>query len=393
MYEVQPMRIMKKNVWFIFVLMIILALLTACNPETAPGRTEGSDDFLNQSLGSCVSGYAGQLTNANTKPQQLTVMTHDSFSVSRDLIIAFETANNATITFIKSGDTGSALNRLILTSATSEQPEADVFYGIDNTFLSRALDHQLFDPYQPATLKKIPEVFKLDQHFNVVPINYADVCINYDKAWFDEHDLPIPQTLNDLINPIYKGLLVIENPATSSPGLCFLMATIAELKEDTARDFWISLKENDVVIASDWETAYYTHFSGSSGKGHCPMVVSYATSPAAEWIYAETQLDESPTGSIVEPGMVWRQIECAGILKNTPNRALAELFIDFLLSKAFQEDIPLQMFVYPVLPEAALPPEFELLTQAHDSYNTMNPSEIAENRDRWVNDWTEWMLD
>jgi thiamine transport system substrate-binding protein len=274
----------------------------------------------------------------------------------------------------------------------SKQPEADVFYGIDNTFLSRALDHQLFEPYRPDALDRVPDEFKLDPDFNVVPINYADVSINYDKAWFEEHDLPLPQTLFDLTNPIYKGLLVVENPATSSPGLCFLLATIAELGEDAARDFWIALKGNDVVIASDWETAYYTHFSGSSSKGACPMVVSYSTSPAAELIYAETQLAESPTASLNGKGMVWRQIECAGILKNTTNRALAEAFVDFLLSKAFQEDVPLHMFVYPVLPEAKMPPEFIPLALTSNSYSAMNPSEIAENRDRWVNDWAEWIL-
>lgn len=387
------MKLKKQNVRIILVLSLLLVLLTACGPKAAPDRGQESDDLRHQSRGSCIEGHAGLPTKTDAKPQRLTVMTHDSFSVSKDLITAFETAFNADVMFIKGGDAGSALNRLILTSASSNRPEADVFYGIDNTFLSRALDHRLFESYRPTAFGKIPATFNQDPDFNVVPVNYADVCINYDRMWFEEHDIPLPQTLQDLTNPIYKGLLVVENPATSSPGLCFLLATIAELQEDTARDFWIALKENGVVIASDWETAYYTHFSGSSGKGACPMVVSYATSPAAEQIYAETEQDESPTASLLIPGTIWRQIEYAGILKNTPNRALAETFIDFLLSKAFQEEVPLHMFVYPVLPDAALPPEFALLTQTHDAFHTMDPLEIAENRDRWVNDWTEWMFD
>lgn len=385
------MRLIKKNILNIIVFAVLLALLTSCNPSATHNHTQESDDLRHQYLDTCTSGYAELPANAAAK-KRLTVMTHDSFSVSKDLVTAFEAANNVTVTFIKGGDAGSTLNRLILTSVNSKQPEADVFYGIDNTFLSRALDHQLFEPYRPDALDRVPDEFKLDPDFNVVPINYADVSINYDKAWFEEHDLPLPQTLFDLTNPIYKGLLVVENPATSSPGLCFLLATIAELGEDAARDFWIALKGNDVVIASDWETAYYTHFSGSSGKGACPMVVSYSTSPAAELIYAETQLAESPTASLNGKGMVWRQIECAGILKNTTNRALAEAFVDFLLSKAFQEDVPLHMFVYPVLPEAKMPPEFIPLALTSNSYSAMNPSEIAENRDRWVNDWAEWML-
>jgi thiamine transport system substrate-binding protein len=185
---------------------------------------------------------------------------------------------------------------------------------------------------------------------------------------------------------------VVENPATSSPGLAFMMATIAEFSESGWLDWWQSLKDNNVAIVSDWETAYYTNFSGSSGKGPQPMVVSYASSPAAELIYAETELTESPTASLVAPGMCWRQVEFAGILKNTPNRDLAEKFVDFLLSKEFQEDVPMQMFVFPVLPDAVLPEGFVLASQIPESVASLDPALIAANRDAWVNAWTNLML-
>lgn len=327
-----------------------------------------------------------------TGPQTLTVMTHDSFSVSEELVKKFETENNASLIFIQGGDTGSALNRLILTSVGSPTPEADVFYGLDNTFLSRALDQDLFEAYQPAALDAIPAEFKLDPTFKVVPIDYGDVCINYDKAWFAEKNLKLPGSLQDLTNPEYNGLLVVENPATSSPGLAFMMATIAEFGESDWLAWWKSMKNNNVAIVSDWETAYYTNFSGSSGKGPQPMVVSYASSPAAELIYAETELSESPTASLVSPGMCWRQVEFAGILKNTPNRALAEKFIDFMLSQEFQEDVPMQMFVFPVLPEAVLPEEFLLASQIPETVGSLDPALIAANRDGWVNEWTNLMF-
>lgn len=329
---------------------------------------------------------------ATNGAQTLTVITHDSFSVSAELISAFEETNNASIVFIQGGDTGSALNRLILTSVNNETPEADVFYGLDNTFLSRALEQDLFEPFQPAALQNIPDEFKHDPMFNVVPVDYGDVCINYDKAWFSDRGLELPGSLRDLTNPKYQGLLVVQNPATSSPGLSFMLATIAEFGEDAWLDWWQAMKENDVTVVSDWETAYYTNFSGSSGRGPQPMVVSYASSPPAELIFAETELTEAPTASLVAPGMCWRQVEFAGILKNTANRDLAEKFIDFLLSKEFQEDMPLQMFVYPVLPEAVLPEDFVIASQIPETVGALNSALVAANRDRWVNEWTTLML-
>lgn len=331
---------------------------------------------------------AGQI---ETETPILTVMTHDSFAVSADLISSFEEANQVRINFVKAGDTGAALNRLILTSQ-SAQAEADVFYGVDNTFLSRALEADLFEPYQAPALKDIPQEFQLDPSQRVLPVDFGDVCLNYDKAWFDQKGLPLPATLEDLTDPQYKGLLVVENPATSSPGLAFMLASIAHFGEADWLTWWQGLKDNQVVIAPDWETAYYTQFSGSSGRGPQPLVVSYASSPAAELYYAEAELSEAPTGSITAEGTCWRQVEFVGILKGTPQRRLAEKFIDFLLSQPFQEDMPLQMFVYPVLPGVSLPSVYSLASQQAAQPASLPPEQIAEKREAWVNAWTELML-
>ncbi|MFZ3071259.1 MAG: thiamine ABC transporter substrate-binding protein [Anaerolineaceae bacterium] len=344
-----------------------------------------------------LSACGGDATQPEETPtvegetQTLTVMTHDSFSVSADLISAFESANNVKINFIKGGDTGATLNRLILTSLSST-PEADVFYGLDNTFLSRALEHDLLEVYDAPALEEIPAEFKLDESNRALPIDYGDVCVNYDKSWFKEKNLALPESLEDLADPKYAGLLVVENPATSSPGLGFLLASIAAFGEDGWQSWWQDMKANQVAIVSDWESAYYTNFSGSSGHGPQPMVISYASSPAAELVYAETALTESPTASIVADGTCWRQVEFAGILKGTSQRALAEKFIDFLLSQEFQEDVPLQMFVYPVLPTAALPEAFIQASQVPEKPASLDPALIAANRDAWVSAWTELML-
>src|SRR5512140_1136049 len=234
----------------------------------------------------------------------LTVMTHDSFAASEGVIQEFEKANNVKITFLKSGDAGAALNKAIL---SKDAPLADVFYGVDNTFLSRAVDAGIFDSYASPLLDKVPDEFKLDLKNRALPVDYGDVCINYSKAFFAKNDLPVPATLDDLVKPEYNGMFVVENPATSAPGLAFLLATIQKYGDPGYLDYWKALKANGVVVVDGWETAYYTNFSGSSGNGPQPLVVSYASSPAAEVAFAATPLTDSPTGSILAPGACFRQ--------------------------------------------------------------------------------------
>jgi len=323
-----------------------------------------------------------------TEPQTLTVMTHDSFTVSEDVVKAFEDANNAKFTFLQSGDAGEVLNKAIL---SKDAPLADVLYGVDNTFLSRALEADIFESYASPEMANIPNAFKLDALNNVLPVDYGDVCINYDKKYFADNALAVPGSLEDLTKPEYANLLVTENPATSSTGLAFMLATVAHFG-DSYLDYWRLLKDNDVVVVDGWETAYYTNFSASSGQGPQPMVVSYGSSPAAEVIFAGTPLDDAPTASILGPDTCFRQIEFVGILKGTQNRALAEKFVDFMLGRQFQEDMPLQMFVYPVNSNATLPDEFVKYAQAPEQTATLSPDEIATNRDKWIQEWTDVMM-
>ncbi|RPI35280.1 MAG: thiamine ABC transporter substrate-binding protein, partial [Chloroflexota bacterium] len=255
----------------------------------------------------------------------LRIMTHDSFAASEEVIAAFESENNVDLVFLASGDTGTALNKAIL---SKENPLADVFYGVDNTYLSRALDEGIFTPYQSPMLDVIPDEFKLDPENRALPVDYGDVCLNYDKAYFEEKQAPPPQNLEDLLKPEYKGLLVVENPAASSPGLAFLLATIGHFGEGAYLDYWEGLVENDVLVVNDWETAYYTEFSGSSGQGSRPIVVSYGSSPPVEVIFAEQPIDEPPTAAVVSDESCFRQIEFVGILEGGENRDLAEKWVD-----------------------------------------------------------------
>jgi len=324
-----------------------------------------------------------------TSPTVLRVMTHDSFSLSESVVKSFESANNVKLEFIKSGDTGSALNRAILTKSS---PQADVFFGVDNTYFSRAIKEGIFQPYKSPLLASIPDVYKIDPSFNLTPVDYGDVCINYDKAYFKDQNLVLPASLEDLTNQEYKGLLVVENPATSSPGLAFLLATIAQYGETGYLDYWQRLAVNGVVIVNDWNTAYYTNFSASSGKGAQPMVVSYASSPAAEVIFAETELTESPTASLVSKNMCFRQVEFVGILTGTQNLDLAKKFIDAMISLEMQNDIPLQMFVYPVNKDAILPDAFTKFAQVPQYPAAISADQIDQNREKWIQDWSSLIL-
>ncbi|MGD8814677.1 MAG: thiamine ABC transporter substrate-binding protein [Anaerolineales bacterium] len=320
-------------------------------------------------------------------PGVLTVMTHDSFSASDEVIAAFEQLHNVEIQFLKSGDTGTAVNRAIL---AGENPLADVFYGLDNTFLSRALDEGIFEPYESPLLDQIPDEFKLDPENRALPVDYGDVCLNYDIAFLESLDLQPPQSLEDLLDDRYRGLLAVENPATSSPGLAFLFTTIGHFGEDSYLDYWAGLVENDVLVVNDWETTYYTEFTRYGGTR--PIIVSYGSSPPFEVIYSETPIDEPPTAAVVADETCFRQIEFVGILKGTRNRRLAEAWIDFMLSTTFQEDLPLQMYVFPVNSEAQLYPIFTEFLAIPDRPAFMDPADIAEKREAWIEAWTETVL-
>ena len=412
-----------KKVALLFSLVALVA--SACAPTTLPTPTPTQDmrpTVTPMSAGQGTSGAtpAGPLPTepvdlfplptlsnqspvmtpvaaANESPlptpsgeaRTLIVLTHESFALSDKVMQQFEQANNVKVQLIKQGDAGQALTRAIL---TKDNPEADVIFGVDNTFMSRALDANILDTYQSAGLAAIAQEFQLDPTQHLIPIDYGDVCLNYDKAYFAQKKLQPPQTLADLTKPEYKNLLVVENPADSSPGLAFMLATVSALGENQWLSFWTDLKKNGVKVVEDWNTAYYTEFSGSSGKGSRPIVVSYASSPPAEVVFANPPIDQAPTAAITTPKTCFRQIEFAGILKGTKNRDLAEKWIDFMLSVPYQEDLPLNQFVYPVNPQAKLPEAFTKWSSVAQEPANLAPDVIAKNRDQWIEKWTNEVL-
>ncbi len=332
-------------------------------------------------------------STAPPEPRTLRVMTHDSFAISDEVIAAFEEQYDAKVEILEAGDAGVMLNQAIL---SADNPQADVLYGIDNTFLSRALAGDIFEPYASPLLAKVPDHLKLDPQNRALPVDYGDVCLNYDRAWFDEQDLAPPTNLEDLVKPEYNGLTVVEDAASSSPGLAFMLATVGHFGETgdyTWLDYWAELRENDVLVASNWENAYYGDFTaGSGGEGDRPIVVSYASSPPAAVYYAEEPVAEAPTAAVVGDGSCFRQIEFVGILKGAENRDLAEKWIDFMLDATFQEDIPLNMFMFPANADATLPDVFAKYAVIPEHPAEVDYAAIETNREAWVEAWAEAVL-
>jgi thiamine transport system substrate-binding protein len=230
----------------------------------------------------------------------------------------------------------------------------------------------------------------LDPTYQALPVDFGDVCLNYQISYFEENGLAPPSSLEDLTLPAYKDLLTVQNPATSSPGLAFLMTTVGYFGEEGYLEYWEQLVENGVEIVNDWETAYYSAFSQAGGSD--PIVVSYSSSPPFEVLFAEEPLEEAPTAAVTSPDTCFRQIEFVGILEGTDKRELAEKWIDYMLSPEFQEDIPLNMYVFPVNRNAVLDETFQKYLEVPEITADVTPAMIAEGRERWINDWTETVL-
>lgn len=295
----------------------------------------------------------------NSKAKDVILVTHDSFVISKELIADFEKTTGYNLKLLKAGDTGNLTNRLIL---TKKAPIGDAVFGIDNTFATIATSNEIIDG-------------------SLTPTDFGDVCFNYDKAWFEQRKIPAPSSIKDLTLPKYKGLTVIENPNLSSPGLSFLAVTVDIFGASGWQPYWQSLKDNGLKVVNGWEAAYYTEFSGSSGKGAFPIVLSYASSPASE-VRANGQ---SQTASILDG--CFRQTEFVGVLRNAKNPAGAAAVVKYLLTPKFQASFPEAMYMYPIIPGTPIPAVWSKFTQiAPRTYgDTLN---FDVNRKSWLAKWS-----
>ena len=337
-------------------------------------------------VGAALAAGCGGSGGGGSK--EVVLVTHDSFAIPKQVKAAFERESGLKLRILQGGDAGEAVNRALLTKGN---PQGDVLFGIDNNLLSRGLDEGLFEPYEAKGLDRVGAGYRLDPTHNLTPVDHADVCLNLDRTWFASRGIAPPKTLSDLTEPRYRELLVVENPATSTPGLAFMLATVARFGENGWQDYWRRLRANGVLVADGWEEAYTARFSGAGGsKGKRPIVVSYATSPAAEVIFASKPPAAAPTA--VVSGSCFRQVELAGVLAGARNVDGAHALIDFMLSERFQAAMPETMFVLPVRTGTPLPDAFRRYAASPARPLELPAAEIGRNRDRWIDEWTRAVL-
>ena len=299
------------------------------------------------------------------------------------MLEAFEQRSGITVTQLSEENLP---NQLVL---TKDHPLGDVAFGVDNTFASRTVDAGVFVPYASPLAANGADVYRFDDQGSLTAVDYGDVCVNVDHAWFTANGLAEPKTFDDLLKPDYKDLLVVESPATSSTGLAWLLGTIGHAGTDESAGwtaYWQGLMDNGVKVVSDWNSAYYVDFSGSDGKGPRPLVVSYASSPPAE---VKDGMTSAPTGTLLDT--CFRQVEYAGVLAGAANPAAAQQVVDFLLSPEFQAGLPESMYVYPVDTSTQLPADWAKYAQVATDPVTLDPQQIADNRDAWIEQWTDLM--
>lgn len=317
--------------------------------------------------------------------EKVVLVTYDAYALPEDAAEAFTEQTGATIEVVAAGDTGTMLTKALLSAGA---PEGDVIFGIDNTLATRAVSEDLLAPFTPDAIDRVPDEYRLDGDAGdrLVPIDTGDVCLNIDQQWFTEQGVPAPTTLAQLTEPAYKDLTVLESPVTSSPGLAFLIGTIARYGEDGWQQYWQQLEDNGVSVRPSWDDAYYTDYTVSGGDR--PIVLSYASSPPAEVVFSEEGLTE-PRSTVMLDSCA-AQVEYAGVLEGAAHPELAQQLVEFMLSDEWQAALPLSNFVFPVT-DVALPEEFQKWAPRAEDPLTLPPATIDEHRDEWIEQWREQM--
>ena len=347
-------------------IVLIATGLTACGSQSADGGASGA------------GGRRGGT---------VTLLTHDAFAASPEVLAEFTARTGTRIEILQPGDAGVVVNEAILRSG---RPVADVLYGVDNTFLSRAFDADIFEPGTAPSARLVAGT-PVDPERRVVPVDRGDVCVVYDRTWFGRDGRPPPPvSFDDLIDPRYRGLTVVEDAAASSPGFAFLLATIAARGEDGWQDYWRALRSNDVRVVAGWTEAYLQDFTAGGGPGDRPIVVSYGSSPPADVVGSSPPRSEPRVG--VVDSTCFRQHEFAGVLRGTDRPEAARDLVAFLVSRRFQEDLPLQMYVSPVVAGAAVPPVFARWAVVPSDPLDLPDARIDAGRDEWIRRWTDLVL-
>jgi len=333
-----------------------------------------------------LGGTSDETTSAEGEngPKKVVLATHESWAMPKKVLAEFTRETGYEVEVQASGDAGTLTNKLVLTKGS---PTADVAFGVDNTFASRAVSEGVFADHEPGDQPDSADRFEMPDARGaaaLTPVDYGDVCVNVDDAWFRKQGIEPPRTLDDLTEPRYEDLFVTPGATTSSPGMAFLLATIAEHGEEGWEDYWADLMANGTRVTAGWTDAYTVDFTAGGGGGDRPIVLSYASSPP----FTIPEGGEEPTTSALME-TCYRQIEYAGVLEGAANPEGAEALVDFMVSERFQKALPESMYVFPVDTTVELPDVWARWAETAEDPLQVDPAEVTRNRDEWLATWGE----
>jgi thiamine transport system substrate-binding protein len=370
------MKVQAKLVSVFIAVMLLPLLVVACS---------NSDDNNNVAKRDCLTAEDSvtiTTTSEDSKAvsgESIDLVVYDAFLAPPGAFEKFTEETGIVVNILTTADTGTMVSQAVLTSG---DPIGDVMFGVDNTFLCRALLNNVFSPYRPSTWDQLEESLKLDPFARVTPVDFGDICLNY---WIDDTRNQ-PTSIKDLTDTEYAGSFVTQNPETSAPGMGFLLASIAVFGEDGWEQYWKDLRNNDIEIRSGWTEAYYEDFYSKERN----IVTSYATSPIAEYIFSDPPLSKPPTGVVGDS--CFRSIEFVGILRGTDSPVASAMLIEFLTSTYFQELIPETNFVLPANKKAELPETFKKFLKTDLEPVMIAPELIELKRNEWTESWTQIVI-
>jgi thiamine transport system substrate-binding protein len=341
--------------WMVATLLALALLTVPVAGLAAGGRSESS---------------------APAESDRLVVWTYDAFPEGLEELLAAHMREEYGVTTVveRYSDTGGLYNEVILTAG---EGAADLVIGLDNTYIGAALASDLFQPWEPSGAAAIRPELILDDTYRLVPFDWGNILLNYDSEALPNP----PRTWEELLDPALEESIILTSPATSSPGRNFLLLTVAQFGEDGFLEYWEALKPNILTVTAGWSEGY-----GLYSQGEAPIVLSYDTSPAYHIAYEDT--DRYRT--LILDGVGYAQIEVMGILADAPNPEHARRAAEFVLSTTFQQEVPLNQFMYPVRDDIELPPAFTQVERPAESV-FLDPAMVDANFDRWLEAWEEVM--
>ena len=287
----------------------------------------------------------------------------------------------------KAGDAGEVVNRRSSPRATRE---GDVFFGVDNTLLARALDGDLFEPYESPGSRASTARYALDPEHRVTPIDYGDVCLNYDKALVRgaaasrrrERSTTSRAALPRPARGREPGHLVARARVPARDDRAVRRGRLAGLLAQAARERRARRRRlgGGVLRA----------FSGAAGsKGDRPDRRLVRVEPAGRGLLRGAATDAGADRRR-RVDSCFRQVEFAGVLRGARNEDGARKLVDFLLSKRFQDDMPLQMFVFPVVDATRRCRRCSSSSRSCPSARSSSrPTRSTQNRETWIDEWTD----